>query len=359
MKVLALIEGADHVCYRYRIEPFAHALAERGAFLTALPLATSTLGRLAQFRAAARADVVILQRKLLPIWQLQLLRRCSERLVYDLDDALFYRDSYSLKRTESWTRLSRYWATVYAADLILAGNEYLAERACRHVDPARVALLPTCVSPSLYPLARHENHDRGVELVWIGQYSTLPSLSQAERCLAAAARAVPGLGLRVICDRFPKLEGISVRAMRWSRGSEAANIAAGDIGVNWLPDDPWSQGKCGLKVLQYMSAGLPVVGNAVGMNRAMIVHGETGFLADTPEEWTEAVHTLASSPTLRRQMGAAARAWVTEHFSVARWSSRFADLVTGQATAPAATSNRDAMVLPLQREEIDRLEAAA
>lgn len=359
MNVLALIESADHVCYRYRIEPFAPALAERKARLTALPVAPTTWGRLRQFRAAARADVVILQRKLLPIWQLQILRRCARRLIYDLDDALFYRDSYSHKPAASWSRLSRYWATVYAADLVLAGNEYLAERARRHTDPECVALVPTCVSPAHYPLARHEHQDGGVELVWIGQHSTLPSLHQAEACLAAAASAVPGLGLRVICDRFPKLAGVPVRAMSWSRGSEAANIATADIGVNWLPDDPWSQGKCGLKVLQYMSAGLPVVGNAVGMNREMIRHGETGFLADTPREWAEAARTLAASPALRRRMGAAARACVMEHYSVASWSSRFADLVTGNAP-DAVRATLDFQAHAPRRDEFeDRWEAAA
>lgn len=332
MKVLALTEGVDHVCYRYRIEAFATALADRGAHLSSLPLASTTWGRLRQFREAARADVVVLQRKLLPIWQLQWLRRQAKRLIYDVDDALFHRDSYSVKRAESWTRLSRFWATVYAADVVLAGNDYLAERAKQYINGARVAVLPTCVTPTLYPMARHERQGDGIELVWIGQHSTLPSLSQAQPALAAAARGVPGLGLRVICDRFPRLSGLPIRAVRWSRGSEAANLAMADIGVNWLPDDPWSQGKCGLKVLQYMSAGLPVVGNPVGMNRAMIIPGETGFLASTPDEWSDSIRQLAYSAPLRRRMGAAARAWVSEHYSVSRWSARFAALVAGQTS---------------------------
>ncbi len=39
MKVLALTEGPNHVCYRYRIEAFAMALAQRGWTLESLPLA--------------------------------------------------------------------------------------------------------------------------------------------------------------------------------------------------------------------------------------------------------------------------------------------------------------------------------
>ena len=79
MKAVALIEGADHVCYRYRIEAFAWVMAERGVFLEAETLAKGCLQRIGQFRAAGRADIVILQRKLLPLWQLAVLRRCARR----------------------------------------------------------------------------------------------------------------------------------------------------------------------------------------------------------------------------------------------------------------------------------------
>ena len=40
---------------------------------------------------------------------------------------------------------------------------------------------------------------------------------------------------------------------------------------------------------QYVAPACPVVANPVGVHREMIVHGETGFLAETPDEWIEAV----------------------------------------------------------------------
>jgi glycosyltransferase involved in cell wall biosynthesis len=333
MQVLALTEGPNHVCYRYRIAPFADALDERGWQLSALPLASRTLERGSQLRAAASADVVILQRKLLPLWQLRALRKWSRVLIYDFDDALFHRDSYSRKGASSWARLAHFWATIYTADAVLAGNEYLRTQATSYIEPDRVHWMPTSVDPQRYPLACHHAEGARARLVWIGQHSTLPCLTFAQPLLAAAAARLPGLSLKVICNRFPTLDQIPVLPRVWSSETEANEIASADIGVSWLPDDPWSQGKCGLKVLQYMAAGLPVVANPVGMNRQMIVHGENGYLAESAEDWAGAIARLAADPALRQRMGAAGRAMVEEHYSVrrwARWFAAFIDRVAGQ-----------------------------
>ena len=334
MRVLALIEGPDHVCYRYRIEAFAWAMAERGLFLQAAPLRRGILGRVRQLRAASGADVVILQRKLLPIWQLALLRQAAPRLIYDVDDAVFQRDTYRRKGPKSRQRMARFWATVYAADAVIAGNDYLGEFASKFVEPGRVHVIPTCVEPNWYVPARHRRAGAEARLIWIGQGSTMASLNLVREHLAAAASRLPGLELRVICDRAPELPGIRVTPRRWSPATEAAELAEGDIAINWLPDDSWSRGKCGLKVLQYMAAGLPVVANPVGMNRHMVIDGLTGLLASTPREWAAAMARLAADPELRRQMGAAGRRLVIERHGVAGWAPKFAGVVDAVASDP-------------------------
>jgi len=327
MKVLALIQGRQHVCYRYRLEAFAWAMAERELYLEAVPLRKGTVGRIGQFRAARQADVVILQRRLLPIWQLALLRRSAPRLIYDVDDAVFQRDSYSRKGPESRVRMARFWATVYAADAVTVGNEYLRERTTAFVQPHRVRVIPTCIEPGLYQPAPHFRTASEARLVWIGQQTTLASLHCAREHLAAAARRLPGLGLRLISDRTADLAPLRVVPREWSLQGETVELAQGDIGINWLPDDCWSLGKCGLKVLQYMAAGLPVVANPVGVNRRMVIHGQTGFLASTPGQWAEAIARLASDPELRRTMGAAGRRLVEQQYSVSAWGPRLAEVV--------------------------------
>ncbi|MHC4399323.1 MAG: glycosyltransferase family 4 protein [Planctomycetota bacterium] len=327
MRVLALIEREDHVCYRYRIKAYAPALAQRGIEIAALPIQRNTFRRIRQFRAAREADVVILQRRLLPLWQVCLLRRAARCLIYDVDDAVYQRDSFHRKPPTSRRRLARFWATVYAADAVTAGNEYLAQRAAAYTERDRVSVIPTCVDPSRYSTARHDRAGAGVQLAWIGQRSTLPSLACARRHLAASFDAVPGLRLRVISDEFPQLEGVRVAPTPWASATETADLAEADIGICWLPDDRWSRGKCGLKVLQYMAAGLPVVANPVGMTSRLVVHGRTGFLAESPLEWAEGVRRLAEDPHLRKEMGDAGRRLVEERFSTTRWGPDLAAVI--------------------------------
>ena len=51
MKVLALIENAEHVCYRYRFNALAWALVQEGLLLEALPIPK---GLEADFRSVGR-----------------------------------------------------------------------------------------------------------------------------------------------------------------------------------------------------------------------------------------------------------------------------------------------------------------
>jgi glycosyltransferase involved in cell wall biosynthesis len=337
LKLLALIERRDHVCYRYRLAAFQPALAQAGWRLECEPLAQGSVQRWRQFRRADSADVVVLQRRLLPLWQLLLLRKHAQTLVFDFDDAVFHRDSYHPRGTRSAQRMLQFWATMHAADVVLAGNRFLQQRAASFIDSERVHYFPTCVEPRKYQQAEHLGLSP-LRLVWIGQRSTLPSLFQAAEALKAAAQACPGLSLRVVSDIFPNLPQVPIENCPWSGATEAADLAGAHLGVSWLPDDDWSRGKCGLKVLQYMAAGLPVIGNRVGVHLEMIVEGVTGFLADTPGEWAVAVRRLAADPALRSSMGLAARRHVERHYAVAAWQPALVDVL--ERFAPRAGGQR-------------------
>ena len=330
MHLTALVEGPEHVCCRYRVAAFRPALERAGHQLDVRPRPRQWWEWFRLARELGHTDAILLQRRLLQRWQLWLLRRAAPRLLFDFDDAVFLRDSYAARSLHSPGRLRRFAATVRAADLVIAGNDFLAAQAAQLTARTRVHIIPTCVDPARYPVAAHADRGgAGVRLVWVGSASTLQGLEAIRPLLETLGQATPGLRLKLICDRFLELTHLPVEPCPWSEAAEAAEIAAGDIGISWIPDDDWSRGKCGLKILQYMAAGLPVVANPVGVHPEMVRHGATGFLAETPAEWTEAIRTLAHDVNLRRRMGAAARRRVERDYSVAAGASKWAALLGG------------------------------
>lgn len=335
MKALALVDAPDHVCCRYRIRTFGPALEAAGWSLRIEGLARGPVARAAQLARAGRFDAVLLQRKLLPGWQFGILRRSARRLLFDFDDAVLYRDSYDPRGPHCPRRAARFARTVRGADGILAGNDFLAACARAAGAPAdRVRVLPTCIAVEAYT-PKTAAGSGGMQLVWVGSSSTLQGLEGRRGLLERLGRAIPGLQLRLICDRFPRFDSLEVVPVSWSAASEAREIAAGDIGISLIPDDLWSRGKCGLKILQYRAAGLPVVADPVGVHPQMIRDGHDGFLPASDDAWEAAIRRLAADPGLRVRMGREARRAVEAEYSVAAWSGAFVAAIAGTAPVPA------------------------
>jgi glycosyltransferase involved in cell wall biosynthesis len=329
MRIVALVKSLDHVCCRYRLAAFRPYLHEAGYQLALRPWPKRWWSQFWLRRDLGRADILILQRRLPPAWELSLLRHSAPYLLYDFDDAVFARDSYAPKGSNSPSRARGFANVVRAANAVIAGNHFLQEHAALWARPERIHLVPTCLDPSRYPLAGHTARGRDVELVWIGSSSTLQGMSRIRPMLETIGRRWPDRRLKIICDRFLDLQHLQVVRCRWSEASEAADLARADIGISWIPDDLWSQGKCGLKILQYMAAGLPVVANPVGLQASLVRHGETGFLVKTPGEWLEAIDCLAADPALRRRLGQAGRAYIEANFHLTRGAARWLQLLDG------------------------------
>ena len=341
MKILALVEARDHVCCRYRISAFERALGASGWSLTIEPLAPGLFSRMAQFARSGDFDCVILQRKLLPAWQIGELRRRSKRLIFDFDDAVLYRDSYDRRGHYHRRRRERFKRTVQMADVVLAGNDFLSGCALdAGANSDQVRVIPTCVETDDARPGPRPGSKSGVDLVWIGSSSTMAGLDQQRPLWERIGLEIPEVRLRMICDRFLRFEALRVVGIRWSEASENLDVASGDVGISWVPDDLWSRGKCGLKVLQYQAAGLPVVANPVGVHLDLVRPGIDGFLPSNSDEWVEAIQTLVDEPELRQSLGRAARKSVEARYSVAAWSPSFVAAVAGARPVGSGPTRR-------------------
>ena len=310
MNILALVEAENHVCCRYRIAAFRPHLEAAGHTLTMEELPKKFFGRLKNYATAREADVVILQRKLISRFETRYLRSRAKRLIFDFDDAIWLRDSHSGKGFDDAKRTRRFRVLADSADAVVAGNSILAEQV-----GAKATVIPTCIDTDRYA-PREPKIDGSIRLVWIGSSSTLKGLETQRELFESLGRAIPGLRLKVICNRFPQFEHLPVDAVEWDERTEAMELASADIGIGWVPDDPWSRGKCALKLLQYQAAGLPVVANPVGVQAEIARPGVYGFLASTTEEWIAAIRALVSDADLRGRLGCAGREQVRAKYSV-------------------------------------------
>lgn len=329
MHWIGLVEHPEHVCCRYRMAAFRPLLEQAGHTLELVTIPCHWWSRLGLFHRLRGANVIV-QRKLLAGWQRRILRQAARRLLFDFDDAVFSRDSYAAQGLHDRRRLRRFAGMVRCADAVIAGNAFLAEQAARWKHERSIQVIPTCIDPQRYrsvAYASGSEKGSGLELVWVGSSSTLQGLQAIAPLLEEIGRNAPGIRLKLLCDRFLTLRQLPVMPVLWTEANEAEEIGRADIGISWIPDDAWSRGKCGLKVLQYLAAGLPVIANPVGVQLEMVRHGETGILARTPAQWIEAVRLLAGDAELRQRMGRAGRRLVEERYSVAVGAARWLRLL--------------------------------
>ena len=283
---------------RYRAGQFIAGLAKSGWQVDVLAAGSDIGGRRQMVAAASRADVVLVLRKTFGPVTNWLLRRAARRIVFDFDDAIFLASNGK----PSSTRYRRFERMVNSCDQVWAGNPFLAEAASSH-NP-NTAVMPTVVNEIQYlPVELDEKNSRIIELVWIGSRSTRKYLEKLRPALNRLAALNSTLRLKVIADF--ELSDLNMPQLRidWSEQFEAQALATAHIGLAPMIDNPWTRGKCGLKVLQYMAAGLPVVTDAAGVNQQMVMDGYTGYVVTGDDQWIESILKLAADAKLQAEFG--------------------------------------------------------
>ncbi len=316
--------------FRHRMAPVQPELERRGwrCEVETLPK-RRYLRRILERRARLRDfDVLVLHRiKATPL-ELVPLRRASNRIVYDVDDAIYFHKPRRLgdEPDRSWFRQFKFARTCRVADLVIAGNRTLARVAGR--STSSVEIVPTPVDFDNYERAkplRRASHT----LVWIGLPENVAYLELVRPVLRRLAQAYPDMRLRVVSSTFPDWAEIPIERVPWSQATEIQSVLSAGIGIMPLTDDDWTRGKCAFKLLQYMAAGLPCVASAVGANRDVVVAGVTGFLASSATDWERALRSLLDDTSLAARMGESGRERVRQHYDRRVVAQHIADLIEG------------------------------
>ena len=308
---------------RVRVLNLIPELRSMGVDVTALCFPTSVAERFKVMRMLRNFDVVFIQKKLLNLIDAIVVHYLSRCLVYDFDDAIYYRDDsaispYSDSRYRKFKRMMR------ISDVVIAGNKVLAEEASKYSKVVKV--LPSSVPVENIIVKENYDHAGPIVIGWLGGGGNLHHLSSIGSAIQALART-NDIVVHVVSNKEFKLEGVKVVNIAWSLDDQEEQIARFDIGVMPLPDNWWTQGKCGYKALQYMASGVATICSAVGSNADMIDDGVDGFSAASLEDFHKAMQTLIDDSRMRQDMGLKAREKIKQKYSIQAVGSHLASIL--------------------------------
>jgi glycosyltransferase involved in cell wall biosynthesis len=271
------------------------------------------INRLKDLLDSRTSDVVFVNRDFAgegPVFQ-KVFRPMVEKAVFDFDDAIFIGKR---EHNVRWMCKQAQWVT--------PGNEYLANYARKYTD--RVTVIPTVIDTNSFQPRVYGQSASGygpVRVGWSGSDQSIgATLVPNLRMLRELQKRVD-FELVVISNSKPELP---VSDLRWSfrswRESDESQMGSFfDIGIMPLVDDAFQKGKCALKLLQYMAAGLPTVASPVGVNTDVVQPGITGLLASTDAEWHRSLEWLIKDAQAREAMGMEGRKRCQAEYSIHRW----------------------------------------
>ena len=248
-------------------------------------------------------------------------------IITDYDDAIFHRYNQHQSPIVRHFLGNKIGALMKRSALVIAGNSYLADFAKRS-NAKNIQIVPTVVNLDFYNIRKKQCAKENKLVVgWIGTpqtwnelaspvYSALEGLIENENATFCAVGASMTHFKRGALEMLP-----------WSEEEEVSLIQGMDIGVMPLPDNSWTKGKCGYKLIQYMACGLPVVASSIGVNCEIIEDGVDGFLVRDVQEWRDAIKLLLHNIKLRDEMGAAGRKKVEKNYSLQAWRPRIAHMI--------------------------------
>ena len=329
MKVAFLIHSLGVNSCRYRVLQYLPYLKEKGIDVSIHFYKRNWVDKLKFYNTLGQYDILYIHRRLFPPLEFWYLRKKAKKIIYDFDDALMYRSSGS-KNPYSFSRRVRFAYMMKRVDFVVAGNQFLQSEVLPYT--ANVEVIPTSVDLSHYSLKEGFRPEAPIIIGWLGSGSTLKYLKSLLPAFEKLYQGYPHFQLKMVCDHFLESEHVPMIKKVWSSEEEESDLESFDIGIMPLSNDLWSQGKCGLKILQYYSVGIPVICTPVGVNRDLVEDGVNGFWACNEEEWKKGLLKLIKEEGLRKEMGMKGRKTVEKGYSLKVNAPRILDVLSKVST---------------------------
>lgn len=277
-----------------------------------------TLRRVLDLMSIARYDIVFIHRQAFPIRGLlfeRILSLIRKPFILDFDDAIFLpatsRPNLFIEKFKNSNEVA---AAVRMSKHVIAGNGYLADFAARFNK--NVTIIPTPIDTDKYNNSEKSAPGKKIVIGWIGSATTADFLLLLKTTFQELSKNFPELIFKFLGGNYYDAKIGNAINIPWSMDNEIKELKTFDIGIMPMPDNGWTRGKCGFKLIIYMSMGIPCVCSPVGVNKEIIRDGVNGYCAGSQNEWIEKLSMLVKDPVIRRKIGSAGRKTVEERYSV-------------------------------------------
>lgn len=308
---------------RVRVDNLIPELEKCEFSATTIRFPKTTRDKWLALKLCSQSDMVFLQKRTPPLFYAKLIRFFSKKLIYDFDDAIYFKPNEP-NDSRDLHRMKRFENIIRKADLVIAGNEILANEARNYTYSCRI--LPSAVENRNIPVKNYDITNPKFIIGWVGGEINLPCLEQLSTVLQQLAKRHE-IQLRVISSKTVDIPGIETLFIPWNEKTQEIEIAQFDVGIMPLNDYPHTRGKCAYKALQYMAAGVPPIVSDVGVNSQVVKHGECGFVVQELSDFGIFIEKLIMDRSLIRQMGEAAKDKIDKQFSVEYIGKKLAELL--------------------------------
>ncbi len=160
----------------------------------------------------------------------------------------------------------------------------LIERS-KNTDAKNIIVIPTCVERQTRMLKKYDNNSI-IRIVWMGgdgnQYylnNIVEDFNVVNERYKIELLVISGKEYHHSKAQFPILN------IKWDLSHQYQNLLTADIGIMPLEDTDVDKGKCGFKLLQYMSVGLVSIADPITVNKEILSDEENGFV--NASSWAE------------------------------------------------------------------------
>ena len=207
-------------------------------------------------------DLILIEYELLPFFPAifeYMLKKRQIKYVVDYDDAIFHKYDLHKNTFVRWLLKEKIGQVMSSAESVIVCNPYLEQYARKY--NSHTYRLPTVVLLENYKkvMKKYESKEDVKPFVigWIGSKSTsayivdiLPAMEKFASKYDVVFNLV-GFDDNVLPSGIK--ERCKIKVIPWSEKTEIEEIMKFDVGIMPLKSDPWSKGKCGFKLVQYMS----------------------------------------------------------------------------------------------------------